>query len=283
MRCMNLPKLPTRPNSPKECVDLYLQRLPAHDFRWPHASLLLTAYIAWPNARAGFDSFVATFLAMFFQKFGKATHPDEAVSETSAQQSALERFGGIGAITRPAFDRLLGEITQMQRKWGLVADIFQMIVDMAYDNRIELRGGSSISKAIDLCALERGLPRHSQLRKAWSDFRDVAHLLTASAYLVHEGLAQSTLAHEASILEAIWIAPEAVLALAAGLQEFGLQPKAAQKEPPILRPDKVWCVPAGTVPQRPFVVHRALTQAQMDFLSTRRASKEYIHIDAHTP
>ena len=42
-----------------------------------------------------------------------------------------------------------------------------------------------------------------------------------------------------SILNSIWLAPDAVLALAYGLQVFGLQPKAIQKEQPILRPEKL--------------------------------------------
>src|SRR5215472_13253009 len=43
------------------------------------------------------------------------------------------------------------QISQLQRKWLWVADIFQFTVDMAFEQRITLRRGSSISKAIDLC------------------------------------------------------------------------------------------------------------------------------------
>jgi hypothetical protein len=171
----------------------------------------------------------------------------------------------------------------MQQRWLLVADIFQTIVDMAHEDSIVLRRGSSISKAIDLCELERGLPGHSQLRKAWSDFRDVAHLLTASAYLAHKGLAHSGTADHASILNAIWVAPDAVLALAGGLQDFGLQPKSIRGEAPILRPETVWRIPAHVVPEKPFIVFRRLTQAQLEFLNTRRASKKYIPAGASLP
>jgi hypothetical protein len=41
-------------------------------------------------------------------------------------------------------------------------------------------------------------------------------------------------------LNAVWVAPDAVLALAAGFQEFGLQPKTVKKEAAILRVDKLW-------------------------------------------
>src|SRR5262245_9662534 len=261
---MNLPELPVQPNSLDECVKLYLERLPADDALWPHVSLLLTAYLAWPNDEARRDSFVATYLAGS-QNFG-AIAPEE-----TKEKIAFEKFGGSAAIAKPAFDHLYEEIAQVQRWWLLVADIFQIIVDMAHDDRIALRGGPSVSKAVELCELERDLPGHSQLRKAWSDFRDVAHLIAASAYLAHEGLAKAA-AHEASILKAIWIAPDAALALAAGFQKFGLEPKALGST--ILRRDKVWRVPPALFPNKPFVIFRRLTQEQLDHLQSRRARKK---------
>jgi hypothetical protein len=280
---MNLPKLPRKPSSPKECVDVYLERLQADVFPWPQASMLLTAYSAWPNAEAERDSLVATCQARFQEFETTEGSGEESVLPTasSVEQSLFERFGGVKAVARPAFDALSEKIARMQSKWLLVADIFQVIVDMAYDNRIVLRRGSSISKAIDLCELEYGLPGHSQLRKAWSDFCGVAHVLTAAAHLAHEGLTHAATAQEASILKAIWIAPDAVLALAAGLQEFGLQPKSIRGEPSILRPDEVWGIPTDAAPEKPFITFRPLTQAQLDFLSTRRVSKKYIPLGVH--
>jgi hypothetical protein len=270
MRVMNLPELPVGPNSVEDCIRLYLNRLPADDALWPYVSLLLTAYMAWPNDESERDSFVATYLARFIQ------NSDGGTVRGTPDWIAFEKFGGLGAVAKPAFDHLTERIAQVQRRWLLVADIFQLIVDMAYDDRIALRRGSSISKAIELCEIERTMPRHSQLRKAWSDFRDVAHLIAASAHLAHEGIANATAAREASILKAVWIAPDAVLALAAGLQEFGLQPKAVRKESPVLRHDKLWRVPPEHLPNKPFVVFRRLTEKQLEYLRTRRASKKYI-------
>jgi hypothetical protein len=120
------------------------------------------------------------------------------------------------------------------------------------------------------------MPGHSQLRKAWSDFRDVAHLIAAGAHLARKGIADATTAHEASILKAVWIVPDGVLALAADFQEFGLQPKGVRKESPILRQDKLWRVPPEFLPNKPFVVSRRLTEEQVEYLRTRRASKRYI-------
>jgi hypothetical protein len=277
MRVMNLPKLPLGPSSFEDCVQLYLSRLHADDAPWPHVSLLLTAYMAWPNDGPQRNSWNAIYLARFIQNSGGdiAGARPAAKASKSRHWVTFEKFGGLGAVAKPAFDHMAEEIAQVQRRWLLVADIFQMIVDMAHDDRIALRRGPSISKAIELCEIERTMPGHSQLRKAWSDFRDVAHLIAASARLAHEGLAKAA-AHEASILKAIWIAPDAVVALAAGFQESGLQPKAVRNESPNLRPDKVWRIPPRLVPKKPFVVFRRLTEEQLRHLSTRRAPKKYI-------
>ena len=183
-------------------------------------------------------------------------------------------FGGVSAIAKPAFDQLAAEISELQRKWLLVADIFQMTVDMAFDERIALRRGPSVSKAVDLCEIERGLPGHSQLRGAWSEFRDVAHLLTAGAYLAREALTRAGSADESSILNAVWIAPDVVLALAYGLQEFGLQPKSIRKESPILRPNTLWRLPDCHKLEKPFVVFRRLSDTQLEFLNSRRVAKK---------
>ncbi len=270
MRIMNLPELPAQPTSADECVKIYLERLPADNAPWPHVSLLLTAYLAWPNDVERRNSFVATGLARLSAPSDERGNNLPRGSHTG---TVPEMFGGVNAITKAAFDQLSEEIHHVQHQWLLVADIFQLVVDMAYDERVVLRRGPSISKAVDLCEFEHGLPGHSQLRAAWSNFQDVAHLLTASAYLAHEGLAQVATANEASILKAIWIAPDSVLALAYGLQEFGLQPKPIRKESPILKPAELWRIPTGHKPEKPFIVFRRLTEAQLLFLNSRRAAK----------
>jgi hypothetical protein len=271
MRIMNLPKLPAQPNSAEECIRIYLERSAADNSPLPHISVLLTAYLAWPDNEDRRDSFVATCLA-------RLGVPSERRSEDPRVDSdaTFEMFGGMNAVASAALDQLSAEIGQVQRRWLWVADIFQLIVDMAHDDRAVLRGGSSISKAIDLCECEQPLPGHSQLRAAWSEFRDVAHLLVAGAYLAHEGMARAATADEGSILKAIWMAPDAVLALGYGPQEFGLEPKAIQKGAPILDREGLWRLADSHKPVKPFIVHRRLSETQLAFLNTRRAPKEYI-------
>ena len=271
MRTMHLPAIPITAQSYEECIEFYAERLSANDAFWPGASVFLTAYLAWPSDEERRNSFVATCLTRF-------TCPSDADANKPAARStknlSLEMFGGIGALAKPAFDQLAAEISELQRKWLLVADIFQMTVDMAFDERIELRRGPSVSKAVDLCEIERGLPGHSQLRGAWSEFRDVAHLLAAGAYLAREALTRAGSADESSILNAVWIAPDVVLAFAYGLQEFGLQPKSVRKESPILRPNTLWRVPDDHKRKKPFVAFRRLSDTQLEFLNSRRVGKK---------
>jgi hypothetical protein len=141
---------------------------------------------------------------------------------------------------------------------------------------LEMFGGiGALAKpAFDQLAAEIRLPGHSQLRGAWSEFRDVAHLLAAGAYLAREALARAGSADESSILNAVWIAPDVVLAFAYGLQEFGLQPKSVRKESPILRPNTLWRVPDDHKLKKPFVAFRRLSDTQLEFLNSRRVGKK---------
>ena len=128
MRIMNLPKLPAGLNSVDECVKTYLERLPAGEAPWPHVSTLLTAYMSWPNDQQRGNSFIATCLTrlgMSSEESAKDLLLDSRVN------AALEMFGGMNALANVAFDQLSGEIGQVQRWWLWVADIFQLIVDMA--------------------------------------------------------------------------------------------------------------------------------------------------------
>jgi hypothetical protein len=150
-----------------------------------------------------------------------------------------------------------------------------MIVDIAHDDWTLLKRGPSISKAIELCELQHGMPGHSQLRRAWSDFRDVGHLIAASAFLAHEALDKVS-SQEASILNAVWIAPDAVIALASGFQEFWSQHDLGKNEKGNTRRGDLWRIPFVHMPQAPLVVFRRLTEEQLEYLQTRRASKKYI-------
>jgi hypothetical protein len=113
----------------------------------------------------------------------------------------------------------------------------------------------------------------TDLNSERSKVRTIIHL-AAGAYLAHEGLAYAGSANESSILNAIWIAPDAVLVLAYALQQFGLQPKPIRKESPILKPNTLWRVPDSHKPEKPFVVFRRLSDTQLELLNSRRVGKK---------
>ena len=75
MRVMNLSEVPAGPNSVEDCIGLYLNRLPTDDALWPQVSLLLTAYMAWPNDEPARNSLAATFLARFLQNWARRVRP----------------------------------------------------------------------------------------------------------------------------------------------------------------------------------------------------------------
>jgi hypothetical protein len=265
VRALSLPALPAAAVSGEEWEEVYWERYTSGQIFWPRVSVSLIAYLAWPNDEGRRNSFIATCLTLFHRALANEAPPDSP---------ELAPFGGLAAIAKAAFIPLLGEITQLERKWLEVAEIFQLIIDMRHDDRAILRRGPSISKAIDLCELENGLRGHSQLRQSWSDFRDVAHLLAAAAVLDPYSLVPAKKAEEGSILGPVLLAPDIVLALAYDLQAFGLNPKSIHKEQPILRSDSLWQIPSSHASENPFIIFRDLTDNQLAFLSSRRVSKK---------
>jgi hypothetical protein len=118
MRAMNLPALPIKAQSADDCVDAYLRRLPADETSWPNVSLLLTAYMTWPNDELTRDSLVATYLARFIETSSQNSPEDQAAENIPQSQkwAKFEKFGGLRAVAKPAFQRLTDEIGQVQRK-----------------------------------------------------------------------------------------------------------------------------------------------------------------------
>jgi hypothetical protein len=178
-------------------------------------------------------------------------------------------------LAEPAFDHMATAFTAAQRQWPPVGDVFQRIVDIAHDERAAARGGASISKAIDLCEQDRGGVGRSQLARLWSRYCDVGHLIAAAAWLAEKRLSPRD-PHAGSILMAVCLAPEAVIGLASGLEEFGLHLVPLRQKLPVLRPDTVWRIPAALAPRPRYIVKRLLSEKQITFLNDRRARKKYI-------
>ena len=80
MRIMYLPAIPIAAQSHEKCTELYLERLSANEAFRPDASVLLTAYLVWPNDEERRNSFVATSLA-------RSSRPSAEVTADSADNS----------------------------------------------------------------------------------------------------------------------------------------------------------------------------------------------------
>jgi hypothetical protein len=154
--------------------------------------------------------------------------------------------------------------------WAPVADVMQMLVDLSSPD-LSLSAGPSISKAIELCADDFNGLSQSQIRKRWRQFRDVAHLLAAGALLACEVPEAGR-----SIFAAAWYAPDSVLAIAAGLEQFGLGSIPHGQAEPFLPPATTWRLPPHCIPSEPWLRRRALSERQKNVLATYKAQKPYI-------
>lgn len=203
MRVMNLPEVSISSDH-QDAIGRYRARL-SSGLRTPSGlSQLLLAYMAWPNDEELRDIWMASGNARRLAHRGT----------TSPTPIAL--FGGLEAVSLEALGAVGSRLETDMKSWAPVADVMQMLVDLSSPD-MRLSAGPSISKAIELCADDGAGLSQSQMRKKWSRFRDAAHLIAAGALLaceVPEG--------GGSIFAAAWYAPDSLLAIAAGLEQFGL-------------------------------------------------------------
>jgi hypothetical protein len=61
-------------------------------------------------------------------------------SDSLAEPSLLDNFGGPRALADIALDAMADEVTAIQRKWPPVGDILLRMVDMWDDDRLTFRG-----------------------------------------------------------------------------------------------------------------------------------------------
>ena len=92
MRIMHLPAIPIAAQSREECIELYVERLSAKEAFRSDASVLLTAYLAWPNDEERRNSFVVTSLAQLSRPSAEVTASSANISTKSM---FLETFGGL--------------------------------------------------------------------------------------------------------------------------------------------------------------------------------------------
>ncbi len=214
MRVMVVPKSTQIVDSVEFAENLHELRLRLHRDSDKHVGLYipispyLLAYMAWPNDDSERDQWIAAIRAA-----GLLAHADAAGASDEIGHVRLK------LIAAPALEAKAKKLEALQGAWSAVADIFQRLVDMATDVSLVLRKGPSISKAIDLCQADKSYGR-AQLERFWSQYRDVAHLITAAAFL-----ASREKSGTGSIITAAWISPDAVIGVADGFEFFGLNTK----------------------------------------------------------
>jgi hypothetical protein len=226
---------------------------------FPEASQLLVAYMAWPNDEEKRNRWMATAIA-FFLSAQLSTRPPS--------QDVFQLFGGLRAVADSSLSPLMEMLVRIQDRWPRVADVMQMVVDIHYDQRGPIRGGASISKALDALQNYKVLPVKSRLSRDSSDFRDVAHLVTAAAAIAAAGKERTEQEDAAAVLTPLLYVPEVVLALGRAYQQFGLSLRPHVASGPILPRKSLWFIP-NDAPVLPLPV-RHLSDADFDYLSKKR-------------
>lgn len=267
MRVMELPEVPPRPSSWEDCAALYRHRLEKGTSPHPRLSATLLAYMAWPEDSQRRNQWTTTlearaksFRAAGSQKDGVCRGPYSAAEE-------------LGVVSEPAMDELDRRIRQAHVQWPRAADVLHMLVDMTYTMEAQIRGGPSVAKAIEVLEISQRTPSQASFRLAWSKFGNVAHLIAAAAFLA-DSVPKAGSKVQSLIFNSAWLAPDAVLSLAAGFQKFGLEQIPHGRTRPFLTPESTWRIPVSAEPVDLVLPRRRLTAAQIQFLTIRRARKK---------
>ena len=263
MRQMELVAERPLPANLDDCVSLYRHRLAEGRRRQPTLSAALLGYMTWPNA----DSRRRTWMSVYT---ARAATLDPAI-EQSLGSPAIEFYKLLQGISEPALSGLTTEIVDAHKQLGYAADVLQMLVDFEYDDRVQIRGGPSIAKAVEVLELAETTPSHSVFRNAWRDFKDVGHLAASAGYLASQVEPTSAQPNARSIFNVLWLAPEAIVSLSSGYEHFGLTVRPHAQKEPFLSPERLWRVPQELALRAPILAFRRLLEDQIEFIELRRA------------
>ncbi len=185
------------------------------------------------NDEAERGRWMATNIAFFLAEHAER----QPRAELPTYHVAFELFGGLRAVADGSLSYVMEKLSSVQARWSRVADVLQMVVDIHHEKRAPIRGGGSISKALDVLRGYPSLPRKS------------------------------------AVLTPVLLAPELVLAFGLAYQEFGLSFKPHGQRLPILPPESLWRIPATeNAPILPLLV-RTLSDTDLKYLSTARRAQ----------
>lgn len=220
MRVMDIPSFP-RPIEILDLETLFSARLNETVVMWPRQAIPLLGYMCHPN--------------------------DEA--ERHGLVNLLRSWPNYEGPGQPPVPERLPRI---QGNWLKVTDIFHLYCDLIDGQHQERRGGPSIGKAISLVeanAKSRGTSE-TNLWKLWSDYKDVAHLVTAATLVCAEVCTRFSESpprlNPTQFLpfQMALLMPDLVLAVA---QEFERLGRAKREDPhsePALDADTHWRIPS---------------------------------------
>jgi hypothetical protein len=246
MRFMSIPPFPRKIEIPD--FDFFVRsRLNQTMVLWPEQATPLVGYMGWPN------------------------DPDGRAASVAIVRGWFE---GSRAVPR--------RLRQIQTDWARIADISHVHRDLTEGGHQRYRGGPSIGKAIAVVAGSiRARGAHAaNLWRAWKEYKDVAHLVTAATIITDEvrRLAKIRPLGELGLgtdrLGPFTIAmmmPDFVLSLAMSFQEYGLSSIPQSREQPMLDPENLWRIaPDMNVVAVPPLV-RTVTNEAIAILKVRRA------------
>lgn len=219
MRVMEIPPFP-RHIEITDLEPLFAKRLNQETAMWPNQAIPLLGYMCHPNDEAARHD-LRTLLCSW-------------TNYEDATQAPLPR--GLGRI---------------QSNWLKVSDIFHLYCDLIHRNHQKPRGGPSIGKAITLVAANaksRGTGE-ANLWKLWSDYKDVAHLVT-SAVLVCAEVRKRLKGKPTKLSPTQFVPfnmalrmPDLVLAVALEFELLGHAQGSGPWSEPALDPDTCWRIP----------------------------------------
>ena len=143
-----------------------------------------------------------------------------------------------------AIARLTRKLKPVQYHWPRVADIVHLHYDLTQGGHFRARGGSSVGKAISLIsksAKSKGT-RASKLWEIWKNYRDAAHLITATVLISMEAQTRHRKApyglkpQQLAPLRIAMLLPELVLSVAMSIQRYGLGYVSHGRNEPLLSP-----------------------------------------------
>jgi hypothetical protein len=173
-------------------------------------------------------------------------------------------------------------LRQIQTDWVRVCDIFSLHLDLTEGGHQRGRGGPSVGKAIGVAAgsIQARGAHAANLWRAWKEYKDVAHVVTAAAIICAEARQLvkvkpfGDFGLDADRLGPFTIAmmmPDFVLSLALSFQEYGLNSTPQSRVRPMLDPETLWRIaPEMNVVAVPPPVHK-VTKEAIAILNSRRA------------